>query len=54
MTITEDFTFDSVGPAGTFKGTALSGVFQFAPMAGDCLTSPATKAAVHAVALLQR
>ncbi len=54
MTITEDFTFDSVGPAGTFKGTVLSGAFQFAPMAGDCVTSPATKAAVHAVALLQR
>jgi hypothetical protein len=53
MTITEDFTFDSVGAAGTFKGTTLSGAFQFAPMAGDCVTSPATKAAAHAVALLQ-
>jgi hypothetical protein len=54
MTITEDFTFASVGPAGTFKGTALSGAFQFAPMTGDCVTSPASKAAAHAVALLMR
>jgi hypothetical protein len=52
VTRTEGFTFTYVGPTGRFRGTDLSGAFEFIPLTGDCVTSPVTRAAVRGQGVL--
>jgi hypothetical protein len=47
VTRTEEFSFTWVGPTGRFRGTSLSGTFEFIPLTGDCVTSPVSRAAVR-------
>jgi hypothetical protein len=45
------FAYTAVGPGGTISGQAgrirFSGVFQFQPEKGDCITSPVTVVSVE-------
>lgn len=52
-TTTRDYAFSWAGPTGNLTGSAMSGTFELAAVAGDCVSAAITRARVHSLGILQ-
>lgn len=51
--IENPITVQFTGPIGTFGGPRISGIYQFAPTSGNCLTAPLTGALILAQGVIR-
>jgi len=51
--MTSDYAFSWAGPTGDLNGSAMSGTFELAAVAGNCVTAAITRARVHSVGILR-
>ena len=51
--VASDYAFSWAGPTGNLTGSTMSGTFELAAVAGNCVSAAITRARVHSVGIVQ-